>query len=302
MPKKESISEAPATPNDAATVIITRDSNKGQYQVYMMRRHKKQAFMGGAFVFPGGRLDRADCDPDLAAFVRGPSASEAKQLLQAAEIPEDKALGLYFAAIRETFEEAGILLAYTPSGQTIDFHDGETASRFATYRLKLHSREISLKEMAEKENILYALDLLTPYSHWITPEVEAKRFSARFFLARFPKRQLPFHDTMEMTESLWLSPGDALERHRAEKLLLMPPTLKTVVDLNEFASTDDLFSATATRHITPMLPQLFGDSVSMGIKLPHDPEYTIAKYKQPPRPEEFSRIVLQDGVWTVVKK
>ena len=221
-------------PLDSATVILTRESSHGQFKVFLMRRHRNQDFMGGAFVFPGGRLDEGDCDPDLTAYTDGFTGAEACRRLQAPELAEDKALGLFFAALRETFEECGVLLAYQASGGLIDLADGETAGRFAGYRLKIHDQSLSLKDLAEKEHLSFALDLLTPYAHWITPDIESKRFSTRFFLARQPLEQIPFHDTIEMTKSQWLSPSEAIERHKEGKILLMPPTLKTLEELNAF--------------------------------------------------------------------
>jgi 8-oxo-dGTP pyrophosphatase MutT (NUDIX family) len=284
-------------PLDSATVILTRDSSQGQYRILLMRRHRDQDFMGGAFVFPGGRLDEGDCDPDLVCCTSGLTAAEAKRCLQAPDVPEGRALGLFFAALRETFEEAGVLMAYDQTGQLIDFAEGETAGRFAAYRLQLLKNRLSLRELAERENLQFALDLLVPYSHWITPQVESKRFSTRFFLARKPAGQLPFHDTIEMTKSQWIAPSEAIELHRAGQILLMPPTLKTVEELNEFHSVDDLFTAAHSRRIRTILPETFATEDGFGVRLPHDPEYTTEAYKQSPRPLESSRIVMRDGTW-----
>jgi len=284
-------------PLDSATVILVRDSSQGQYKVLLMRRHRDQGFMGGAFVFPGGRLDEGDCDPDLIRYTRGFTAAEAKRRLQAPDLPEEKALGLFFAALRETFEEAGVLLGHDQAGRPIDFQAGETAGRFAAYRLQLHQNQLSLRGLAEVENLQYALDLLVPYAHWITPEVEARRFSTRFFLARNPEGQLPFHDTIEMTKSQWVTPSEALALHQASNILLMPPTLKTIEELNKSESVDQLLSAARSRRIRTILPQAFVAGDGFGVKLPHDPEYTIEAYKQSPRPGETSRIVMLNGRW-----
>lgn len=284
-------------PLDSATVILTRASSKGHYKILLMRRHRDQDFMGGAFVFPGGRLDEGDCDPTLARHTAGFTPAEAKSRLQAADLPEIKAFGLFFAALRETFEEAGVLLARDEAGKLIDFADGERAGRFAEYRLQLHEDRLSLRQLAERERLNFALDLLVPYAHWITPEVESKRFSTRFFLAIQPAGQLPFHDTIEMTKSQWFTPAEAIEGQRQGRILLMPPTLKTVEELNEFQSLDDLFAAARSRRIRTILPEAFLTDDGFGVKLPHDPEYVIEAYKQSPRPGETSRIVMRDGKW-----
>ena len=285
-------------PLDSATVILTRQSTQGQFKVFLMRRHRDSDFMGGAFVFPGGRLDDADCDPDLVPHTRDFSGSEAKRRLRAPDLTEEQAFGLYFAALRETFEESGILLAYDSSGQIIDLAEGETAGRFAGYRLQIHDHSLSLRDLAEKEGITFAPDLLVPYSHWITPEIESKRFSTRFFLARQPPEQIPFHDTIEMTQSQWLTPSTALEQQKEGRILLMPPTLKTLEELDAFDSLDDLFQAVRTREIRTILPEAFKTDDGFGVRLPHDPAYRIEAYKQPPRPGETSRIVLRGNRWS----
>lgn len=284
-------------PLDSATVILAKESSRGQFKVFLMRRHLAQDFMGGAFVFPGGRLEEADCDLDLAPHTRGFTGAEARRRLQAPDLPEEKALGLYFAALRETFEESGILLAYDASGQIIDLSDGERAGRFAGYRLQIHDHRLSLRELAERESLVFAPDLLTPYSHWITPEIESKRFSTRFFLARQPPEQIPFHDTIEMTKSQWLTPSTALERQREGRIVLMPPTIKTLEELNEYDALDDLFRDALSREIRTILPEAFTTDDGFGVRLPHDPAYKIEAYKQPPRPGETSRIVLRGDRW-----
>jgi 8-oxo-dGTP pyrophosphatase MutT (NUDIX family) len=285
-------------PLDSATVILTRESRQaGRFKVFLMRRHRNQDFMGGAYVFPGGRLDEADCDPGLVRYAGGFTGEDALRGLQSTDLPADRALGLHFAALRETFEESGILLAYGDSGRLVDLGRGETAGRFAGYRLRIREHSLSLRELGEREGLTFALDLLTPYSHWITPEIESKRFSTRFFLARQPSEQLPFHDTIEMTTSAWLAPSEALEQQLAGRILLMPPTLKTLEELSRFDSTDELFRAARSRRIRTILPEAFVTDDGFGVRLPHDPLYKIEAYKQDPRPGETSRIVMRGGMW-----
>ena len=301
-PKHENLSRgASVVPVGAATVILVRDSRKGPFEVFLMRRSREQSFMGGAYVFPGGRLDEADCDPSLVACAKGLSPADAKERLQESDLTAETAVGLFFAALRETFEESGVLLAYGPSGELLNLRDGETAGRFAGYRISLHEKSLSLKELAQRESIRYALDLLWPYSHWITPEVETRRFDTRFFLALHPRGQLPVHDTMEMTKSVWMTPAMALEECEAGRIVLMPPTLKTLEELSCFGTTDELFSHARGRAIEPFLPQAFLLEDGYGIKLPYDPEYTIEAYKLPPRPGEPSRIIMKDGRWRIAR-
>jgi 8-oxo-dGTP pyrophosphatase MutT (NUDIX family) len=289
---------------DASTVILIRDGGQDSgepFEIFLMRRHRAQEFMGDATVFPGGRLDDEDCDPILASYVRGLTPEEARLKLKEPDLSNDRALGLFLAAVRETFEEAGILLATTIGGEWINFEDDGTETRFSEYRLRLHKQELSLRELADQENIRYSLDMLTPYSHWITPRIEGKRFDTRFFLARLPDKQMPIHDSIEMTESIWLTPRDALARCDAGQILLMPPTLKTIEELSGYSSADQLFTTTATRTIYPILPQFFQTADSFGVRLPHDAEYSIGEYKQPIRMDESSRIVMIDGRWKTMR-
>jgi 8-oxo-dGTP pyrophosphatase MutT (NUDIX family) len=288
---------ADRSPRDAATVILLRDRPEAPYELFLMRRGRNQAFMGGAFVFPGGRLDQADTDPELAAGVGGFCAADAKRLLQETDLPEATAFGLFVAAIRETFEEAGVLLARNVRGSAVDLSAPETAARFADYRLELHEGRLTLAELVRREGLLFAFDLMVPYSHWITPEIETRRFDTRFFLARLPKGQLPVHDRMELTESRWMSPAFALAEHAAGRIVLMPPTLKTIEELLTFSSTTQLFTAARSRRIRTILPDAFWTDDGFGIRLPYDSEYALTAFRQPPRPGESTRIVMEGGIW-----
>ena len=288
---------AESTLRNAATVILMRTRPEEPYEIFLMRRHRNQAFMGGAYVFPGGRLDDADADPGLAACVGGLCAEEARRLLQEPDLTGATALGLFLAAIRETFEEAGVLLACDASGRPVDLADPETAARFAAYRLELHEGRLTLADLARREAIRYAPDLLIPYSHWITPEREPRRFDTRFFLARIPAGQVAIHDRMELTESRWMTPASALAEHRAGRIVLMPPTLKTIEELHAFSRTEHIIDAARSQRIDTIFPELFRTKDSFGIRLPQDPEYTLDAWRRQAQPGETTRIVMQDGIW-----
>jgi 8-oxo-dGTP pyrophosphatase MutT (NUDIX family) len=278
---------------DAATVILIRPSKSGDWEIFLARRHQKQTFMAGAYVFPGGQLEETDNDPQLENYIKTADVFDPCQLLQDSSLPGEKALGFFIAAIRETFEEAGILLGGKTTGNFVSFHDEKVLKRFNDYRLKLNSSQTTLAEIARKENIFLFPDTLIPYSHWITPDFEKKRFNTRFFLAKLPPGQTPLADAMELTESLWVTPQEALKMHIEQKIILMPPTLKTIEELFVFRNIDELFSAAKTKIIYPILPQLTGNS----LKLPHDPEYSIDAYKRPVNSSEPSRILAENGVW-----
>jgi 8-oxo-dGTP pyrophosphatase MutT (NUDIX family) len=133
--------EQGSQPRQAATVILTRDRAQGDMEVFLMRRHRDQAFMGGAFVFPGGSIDNDDVDPELAEYITGPGAAEAAERLREPNLPGSIALGLYMAAIRETFEEAGILLAYDESGCLLQFGDPALCARFVEARRDVYGKK-----------------------------------------------------------------------------------------------------------------------------------------------------------------
>ncbi|OGP67569.1 MAG: hypothetical protein A2031_01165 [Deltaproteobacteria bacterium RBG_19FT_COMBO_43_11] len=278
---------------DAATVILVRSGISDVWEIFLARRHQKQAFMAGAYVFPGGQLEETDSDPQLENYIKTADLFDPCRLLQDNNLPKEKARGLFITAIRETFEEAGILLGGNTAGNFVSFYNEEVLKRFNDYRPDLNASQITLAEIAQKEKILLFPDTLIPYAHWITPEFEKMRFNTRFFLAQLPPCQTPVADTVELTESLWVTPQKALEMQRERKILLMPPTLKTIEELSAFKDIEELFSATKKKIIYPILPQLAGNS----LKLPHDPEYSIEAYKRPPNPDEPSRIISENGVW-----
>ena len=289
-------------PLDAATVILMRETpTANPFELLLMRRHAQQRFMGEAFVFPGGQIDDTDCTPGLAAFADGLTAEAAKQRLNEPDLPGKKALGLFFAAIRETFEESGVLLAELKCGKAIDFKDQTIRKRFVEYRSMILQQEMTLEDLAGKENLVFKLNELRPYAHWVTPEGERKRFDTRFFLAPMPAGQAPVHDSREMTETLWIEPEKALSRQYAGDIILMPPTLKTLAEMSCQPSVSDLLSCASSTSIHTIMPQISSEGESIVIKLPHDPDYTIAELKQPQRPDEISRIVLQDGRFRALK-
>lgn len=290
-------SRGEAAPQVAATVILLRDGGEGPFEVFLLQRDRNQSFMGGAYVFPGGRMDEADAEPGPAACRGGFCAAEARRLLQEPDLPEATALGLFLTAVRETFEEAGILLAVRAAGEPIDLLDPGAAERFAAYRLELHAGKLPLADLARRENLTYAADLLIPYSHWITPATEPRRFDTRFFLARLPEKQVAVHDRRELTASCWMTTATALADHAAGRIVLMPPTLKTIEELHAFSDVASLFAAARSKRIHPVFPEAFWTADSFGLRLPHDSEYTNAAFKQPPRPGETSRIVMHDRIW-----
>ena len=278
---------------NAATVILVRHSESAGWKIFLARRHHKQSFMAGAYVFPGGQVENYDKSAEPGSYIKKSPDFNPARILQEDELPDQEALGFFIAAIRETFEEVGILLGGSASGDFVSFHDKNIRTRYTEHRRRLYASEITLGDIASEEGIVFFPEVLVPYAHWITPEFEKMRFDTRFFLAKLPPEQRPVADATELTESLWVTPQKALEMHFCKEIALMPPTLKTIEELSSFASIDELFTAAAQKEIYPILPQLSGKVVL----LPHDSDYCIDKYKRPSDTSSPSRIFGDNGVW-----
>lgn len=280
-------------PKESATVILVRQRGETNWEIFLARRHQSQSFMAGAYVFPGGQTDAADSDPEFSPYVPATENFDPQGILQDASLTPEMAQSLFICAIRETFEETGVLLAQTLDRTFIKLDSAQDIARFAAYRLELNTGKITLKEIAQRESLFFPLPALLPYAHWITPEIMPKRFTTRFFLTRLPDGQKATTDSDELTDLLWVTPQDALHMHINKEIMLMPPTIKTMEELTAYSSIDALFSGARRRTIYPILPQPSGNI----LKLPHDPEYSIENYKKSARPDEPSRLIFTDGIW-----
>jgi 8-oxo-dGTP pyrophosphatase MutT (NUDIX family) len=202
----------------AATVIIVREAAVS-FEIFMLRRTSKASFAGGMYVFPGGRVDGDDHLHKYDAHRTGPSAA---QLLQ------QSALGLewrgyWIAGIRESFEEAGLLLAYTTDGDLLSYDDANR-ERFEAYRHPLHAGETNMIEICEQESLSLAVDRIHFVNRFVTPLGRPRRFDTRFFLAEAPPGQTGGHDDKETVDSIWISPQEALVRNAAKEFDLMNVT------------------------------------------------------------------------------
>lgn len=273
----------PVVPRDAATVILLREEEPRGFSVFMVRRHDKAGFMAGAYVFPGGTLDREDASLSLLSRVVGRGSSDAARAL--GEDDGERALALHVAALRETFEEAGVLLADDVQPDTLD-----------EARRRLLAKEISFEALVEELGLELRGDALTPLSRWVTPEVEPRRYDARFFLALAPSAQRAAHDRIEVTAGAWLAPSEALARGARGEIQLPPPTLRTLEGLARFDRADEVIADAASR-APPLVDPVFRDfGTSWALTLPGDPEH--------PRRERVlegpTRFVLIDGVFRSV--
>jgi 8-oxo-dGTP pyrophosphatase MutT (NUDIX family) len=273
------VSEVPL--RDAATVMLVRDApaaddgsgDLGGLEVFMLRRNLKSDFVGGAYVFPGGGVDDHDRHVNLEPVCEGRSDLDASAQLGL----ESGGLAFWVAAIRESFEEAGVLLAHGPDGTMMRLDDPVTAARFAEHRRAVDSGERRLVEICADENLCLAVGTMHYFAHWITPVGAPRRYDTRFFVGRGPDAQVPLHDDREVIANLWVKPSDALARHRAGDFEMVFPTVRTLMALERFDSADDLLAAAAAVGEVPtILPRIVADQADEGgvrIVLPGDPGY-----------------------------
>jgi 8-oxo-dGTP pyrophosphatase MutT (NUDIX family) len=263
----------PAVPRDAATVIVLRsaldDGGTPRVETLMLRRTAAMKFGPGAYVFPGGSVDPADYGADIGWH--GPSAADfGVRLGASAEV----ARALVCAAVREMFEEAGVLLAGPGGGGPVAETSGPS---WEADRQALTSGELTLAELLNRRGLVLRADLLVPWARWITPDGEPRRFDARFFAAALPPGQQVSGHAAETDHLTWLSPADALGAARAGEMSLFPPT---AVTLNDFASAaaagDDLTAMLARpRTIEPVQPQLVLADGEAWLELPDEVEYPL---------------------------
>jgi 8-oxo-dGTP pyrophosphatase MutT (NUDIX family) len=258
----------------AATVMLVRDHPINGLEVFMLQRTLAAVFAKGMYVFPGGRVDANDNEEKLEAICDGLDDEEASALLG---IPNG-GLSYWVAAIRECFEEAGVLLARsTNSNELVRFDtDSVLQNRFNVARHAIHDSNMSLVELCATENLRLVTNNIHYVSHWITPLGEPRRFDTRFFIARAPEAQEPLHDNNETIASLWVSPIEALERHARGDLAMIPPTTSNLQFLAPHGTTTDALNA-AKKIGTPtaILPKLKIDAEGkvIGIALPGDADY-----------------------------
>ncbi|MBF8193463.1 NUDIX hydrolase [Nonomuraea sp. K274] len=234
----------PVPTRDAATVVILRGGARGP-EVYLLRRKSTMAFAAGAYVFPGGSVDPRDADSAVAWA--GPSPAEWGAVFHASE---QVARGLVCAAVRETFEESGVLLAGPgPDSVVAD----TTGDAWEADRLALIDRSLAFADFLAGRGLVLRSDLLKPWAHWITPEIERRRFDTRFFVAVLPDGQRTRDVGGEADQVAWRRPAEALELARQGEIFLMPPTHRT---LSELSAYDTVAGALAEhREIVTIMPR-----------------------------------------------
>jgi len=249
-------------PRPASTILLLRDGAAAkEIEVFMMVRHHQIEFNSGALVFPGGSVDADDKE-----IIARP------ELYSGGEGLDDSDLGFRIAAIRETFEESGILLA-RPKGSA-SLVDVKRASQIeATYRVALCERKTSFSNVLAESGLQLAIDALVPYAHWITPEGMPKRFDTWFFLAAAPPDQLGAHDGKESTDSIWVSPREAVNGGETGRFKLPFPTTRNLIRLGKQsgvrAALDDARGMSIVT-VTPVMTRVEG---GRQLRIPRDAGY-----------------------------
>ena len=257
--------QQPAIPRDAATVLLLRDA-PGGFEVFMVKRSGLSDVLGEAHVFPGGKIDAADSSPATLARIHGLITLDTAALGE--DLPVERAAGMFVAAARETFEEAGVLLARGGAGNL-------------TGDLKAARAKLNAK--APFDAVLASIDVLldsaalVPWVRWVTPVMLAKRFDARFFLAAAPAGQEAVHDNYEATHSEWLKPRDAVMRWLGGGLQLAPATFMSLQHLAHFDSIDAALADARSRRPPVIQPVGFAVDGVRCLALPGDARHPLAE-------------------------
>lgn len=256
---------APVTPAPAASLVLLRDA-PGGLQVLLLRRHGGAAVLGGAHVFPGGKVDAADTALRAAQFDQPAAvlhASLGEPALDAAQ-----ACGLYAAAVRETFEECGVLLTQGAPGPA----PAEAAD--------LLRGGIPFNDVLQQLSLQLATRDMAPWSRWITPVIPTntagRRFDTRFFVAALPPGQTAAHDGHENTETLWITPHEALRQYWDGRIDLAPPQIMGLVHLGHYADTAQVLQATRRAMPPVILPERIDVGGERGVCYPGDPCHPVS--------------------------
>lgn len=235
-----------------------------------MQRNLKSGFMAGMHLFPGGALDAADAAVEMAALCVGLDDSTASSRLGIAR----GGLAYWVAAIRESFEEAGVLLACNVHGEMTLLDQPDEITRFRDRRVALNAGEQEFIALLRDENLCLAADNLVYFGHWITPAGAPRRYDTRFFVAAAPENQDVLHDNRELIDHIWVNPGQALDKYRSGEFKMRTPTVKTLEQFAGYSSAGRLVQAMREqRDIPAMLPRINKNGERL---LPGDPGYEDA--------------------------
>jgi 8-oxo-dGTP pyrophosphatase MutT (NUDIX family) len=253
-------SRTPVEPKHASTVVLLREGagTPGSLELYFLRRHVDMAFAAGMCVFPGGGVDPRDFDHQIGWV--GPSAAEWAALLGTDEV---LARALVCAAVRETFEESGVLLAGPTEGTVVGDTTGEDWERD---RQRLEAREVSFTDFLDQRGLKLRTDLLRLWGSWVTPVFEPRRFNARFFVAQLPEGQVTRDVSTESDKVLWMSVREAIAAVDTQQMLMLPPTYCTCLEMFEFAHPHEVLAA--DRELTVVQPEAQVDEHGAHLSIP----------------------------------
>jgi 8-oxo-dGTP pyrophosphatase MutT (NUDIX family) len=248
-------------PRPASTILLLRDSAAKQIEVFMMVRHYEIDFNSGALVFPGGSVDKGDKE-----IIANPA------LYSGGEGLDEATLAFRIAAIRETFEESGILLARPKGSRSLV--DAKRAGGIETaHRAALCESKTSFLNVLTETGMVLALDELVPYAHWITPEGMPKRFDTWFFLAAAPPEQLGAHDGKESTDSIWISPREALEGGETGRFKLPFPTTRNLIKLGKQPNVKAALEDSRGQSIVTVMPVMTKTEAGRQLRIPREAGY-----------------------------
>ena len=251
-----------AEPVPAATILMLRDGPDG-LETFMVVRHHQIDFASGALVFPGGKIDQGD--------------TEVRDYCDVADNTDEADLSLMAGAIREAFEECGILLARTQGESALV--SGERLLTLDQYREPLNQGEITLRDFLEQEQLLLACDQLRRFAHWVTPTMMPKRFDTHFYLAVAPDDHLAVHDGYESVDSIWISPGDALAGAGDGTYTIIFPTRLNVEMLGESKSVAQAMEMATNRNIVSVEPWAEQRHDGTYLCIPPEAGYRISEEK-----------------------
>jgi len=255
----------PVAPRRAATVMLLKDTDSTPV-VHMLRRRASMAFAGGAYAYPGGGVDPRDDDRQIRWA--GPTRAWWASRLG---VDETTAQAIVCAAVRETYEEAGVLLAGpTPSGVVGD----TTGDDWEADRAALVVRDLSFAEFLERRGLVLRSDLLGAWTRWITPEFEPRRYDTWFFVAALPEGQRTRNASTEADRTVWIRPADARDGYDKGDLLMMPPTIATLRQLGAYATAAEALAAAPGRDMTPVLAQARLEGGELVLSWPGHDEFT----------------------------
>jgi 8-oxo-dGTP pyrophosphatase MutT (NUDIX family) len=253
----------------AAAVILLRETPADDFEVFLLKRSEQSSFMAGLFVYPGGRIEKQDWE--MASPFIGTESLPSREWAAAGNLPSDEFLALRVCAIRELFEEAGVLLAHQ-TGLRHTESAGIPAAGLLPSRDSIVNGHRTFTEMLSQSGLATAVDSLCYYAHWITPEAFPIRFDTHFFLAHHPADQEAVPDLRETTQGIWQSPRKAAAENLTGRIPLSPPTLKILEHLARFTTVREILGSLPATPVQPVLPVLL-QKTKRFIVFPDDGEY-----------------------------